>query len=203
MRWSSGTRLSVQSRLRRVYSALFLWTPAQRLVGIRCTLRMPGFPKQLNSTLPANIQIWGSPFFLLGILPVPSCSFGHVIKSVSFLCVSASHHHRPSGVESPQPSLKFHMGLLLFGHLIKPVSFLLSVNASHHHCPMGMQVPPPSCKFHIRLCLFGHLIKPVLFLICVNVSRHQQAPQPSLKFHLRLSLFGPLIKPVRQELGVV
>ncbi|CAE1297747.1 unnamed protein product [Acanthosepion pharaonis] len=172
MRPSGGSCLSVQSDC-RVYSGLFLWTPAQRLGRLSCALRMTG----------------------------------HVIKSVSFLCVSASRHHRPRGVESPQPSLKFHVGLFLFGHLIKSVSFLLSVNAFHHHCPMGMQGPPPSCKFHIRVCLFGHLIKPVLFLFCVNVSRHHcpmgvQAPPPSLKFHLRLSLFGPLIKPVRQELGV-
>ncbi|CAE1253424.1 UPF0598 protein F59C6.12,UPF0598 protein C8orf82,UPF0598 protein C8orf82 homolog [Acanthosepion pharaonis] len=71
--------------------------------------------------LPANFQIWGCPTSLLGILPVPSPTFGHLIKPVSFLCMSTCHHHCPRGMESPLPSLKFHLGSFLLGHLTKPV----------------------------------------------------------------------------------
>ncbi|CAE1309243.1 unnamed protein product [Acanthosepion pharaonis] len=69
----------------------------------------------------------GSLSSLLGIVP-GSSSFGHLIKPISFLlCVSASHHHCLWGMESPPPSLKFHLGLFLLGHLINPIPLGLGV----------------------------------------------------------------------------
>ncbi|CAE1266145.1 unnamed protein product [Acanthosepion pharaonis] len=55
------------------------------------------------------------------------------------------------GHGKPPSSLKFHLGLILFGHLIKPVSFLLCAILSHHHCQRGMESPPSSLKFYLGL----------------------------------------------------
>lgn len=74
-----------------------------------------------NRSLPANVHIMGSSV-LLGILPGPFHSFGHIIKPVSYLlCVSASHQHYTRDVENPLPPVKFHLEPLLLGHMTKPV----------------------------------------------------------------------------------
>lgn len=98
-------------------SILFLWTHVQGLGwGMMCFgyASVPQTTSQCSPYKYPNIREL--------LLPPWNSTW-----ALALLCVSASHHHCPRSVESPLPSLKFHLGLFLFGHLIKPVPQRLGI----------------------------------------------------------------------------
>ncbi|CAE1266140.1 unnamed protein product [Acanthosepion pharaonis] len=168
--------------------------------------------------LSSSLGAWKAlrlPEILPGTYPLWSL---HQTRLLPALCEYLSSSLSEGGHgKSPPSSLKFHLGLILFGHLIKPVSFLLCANTSHHHCQRGMESPPSSLKFHLGIILFGHFIKPLIILrgflpstwdflfghlikpvsfLHHHCQRGMESPPSSLKFHLGLILFGHLIKPI-------
>ncbi|CAE1266148.1 unnamed protein product [Acanthosepion pharaonis] len=99
------------------------------------------------------------------------------------------------------PSLKFYLGLILFGHLIKPVSFL-HVRIPSSSLSEGMESPPSSLNLPGTSSSLVTSSNPVSFLLCANTSSSlSEGMEKSSVFPEILPgliLFGHLIKPEKK-----
>ncbi|CAE1266152.1 unnamed protein product [Acanthosepion pharaonis] len=189
-----------------------LWSPDQ-------TRLLPGLCEYLSSSLSEEHGASSSLKFHLHLSSLVTSSKTPFVRIPLIITVRGGMESSPSSLKfpsgiilfwSPDPTppplpalgawkalrlpLKFHLELVNFGHLIKPVSLpglceytlIITIRGAWSpsvflkFCLRGMESPPSSLKFPLGLIHFGHLIKPSPSALCDTSHHHCQMGMESL-----------------------